>query len=46
MPRPNKKATQSIWAILGVPANVAYKESAKDRKIKDALAAQESKLLR
>lgn len=38
--RPNKKARDIAWAILGVPANIKYSKSAFSKKIDKKLNEQ------
>jgi len=42
MPRPNKKATQIAFNILGVPANMRSKKTESQKKLDQQLLAQQT----
>lgn len=46
MPRINKKTTDICFNIIGVPANMATKQTRKKKKIDQSLALQDTKLSR
>ena len=46
MPRVNKKTTDIAFKIIGVPANLATKKSAKKKKVDQALAQSDIRLSR
>jgi hypothetical protein len=42
MPRMSNKATKIAYKILGIPANVQSKKTKKQKKLEEALTAEET----
>lgn len=42
MKRPDSKATKIAYAIMGVPANIAFKPNKKQREINERLLFQDT----
>jgi len=46
MPRPKGKAEKIAYKILGIPANIRFKNKNRNGKIKDKLYSENTRLVR